>query len=90
MLNVSPLCCSSEARDLYQQLAALSVGQRLKLAVDTVKDGDGSTFKSDELVGATIRANKYHLMGMFFSLSQVITLYDRYRLIVPCESMSLT
>ncbi|XP_019744636.1 protein RRP5 homolog isoform X2 [Hippocampus comes] len=62
-----------KAGDLYQQLAALSVGQRLKLAVDTVKDGDGSTFKSDELVGATIRANKYHLIGIQLTPGQKVT-----------------
>ncbi|XP_077426808.1 protein RRP5 homolog [Vanacampus margaritifer] len=52
-----------ETGELYQQLAALTVGQRLKLVVDTVKNGDGANFKSDELVGANIQANKHHVMG---------------------------
>lgn len=43
-------------------MAALSVGQKLKLTVDAVKD-TGATFKSDDLVGAAIVANKHHIMG---------------------------
>lgn len=50
--------------ELQQQLAALSVGQKLKLTVDTVND-TGATFKSDALIGATILANKHHMMGMY-------------------------
>lgn len=50
--------------ELQQQLAALSVGQKLKLTVDTVND-TGATFKSDGLIGATILANKHHMMGMY-------------------------
>ncbi|XP_070711893.1 protein RRP5 homolog isoform X2 [Pempheris klunzingeri] len=49
--------------DLCQQLAALSVGQKLKLTVDTVKD-TGVTFTSHEVVGATILATKHHVMGV--------------------------
>lgn len=65
MSNVS-LCLSllSEDSDLRQQLAALCVGQKLKLTVDTVKDS-GATFKSDDLAGATIQATKHHVMGMY-------------------------
>lgn len=57
----------SDNSDLRQQLAALSVAQKLKLTVDTTKDS-GATFKSDDLVGATILATKHHVMGMYISL----------------------
>lgn len=64
--SVSKLSSSSPPgdSDLRQQLAALSVGQRLKLTVDTLGDDD-TTFKSDDLIGATILATKYHAMGMY-------------------------
>lgn len=56
----------SDNSDLRQQLAALFVGQKLKLTVDTVEDS-GATFKSDDLAGATILASKHHVMGMFLT-----------------------
>uniref|UniRef100_A0A7N6B9F3 S1 motif domain-containing protein n=1 Tax=Anabas testudineus TaxID=64144 RepID=A0A7N6B9F3_ANATE len=49
-------------REVFSKLSALSVGQKLKLTVDTVSDS-GATFKSDDLVGATITASKHHVMG---------------------------
>lgn len=61
----------SDNSDLRQQLAALSVGQKLKLTVDTVKDS-GAIFKSDDLVGATILATKHHVMGMYLTRSNSI------------------
>lgn len=54
--------------ELRQQLAALSVGQRLKLTVNTAT-GDGATFVSDELPGATIQASKHHVTGMLCVLT---------------------
>lgn len=57
-------CFFLDNSELQQQLAALSVGQKLKLTVDTVND-TGATFKSDGLIGATILANKHHVMGMY-------------------------
>lgn len=53
----------SDDSELRQQLAALSVGQRLKLTVNTATD-NGATFVSDELHGATIQASKHHVTGM--------------------------
>ncbi|XP_030586460.1 protein RRP5 homolog isoform X2 [Archocentrus centrarchus] len=58
-------------RDLCQQLAALSVGQKLKLTVDAVKD-TGAVFKSDDLVGATILANKHHIIGVKLTEGQKV------------------
>uniref|UniRef100_A0AAX7SYM0 Protein RRP5 homolog n=1 Tax=Astatotilapia calliptera TaxID=8154 RepID=A0AAX7SYM0_ASTCA len=57
--------------ELQQQLAALSVGQKLKLTVDTVND-TGATFKSDALIGATILANKHHMMGVKLTNGQKV------------------
>ncbi|XP_061625770.1 protein RRP5 homolog isoform X1 [Phyllopteryx taeniolatus] len=69
---VTEMIAMKDTRDLYQQLAALSVGQRLKLVVDTVKNGDGTNFKSDELVGATIQATKYHVIGFQLTPGQKV------------------
>lgn len=56
----------SDDSDLRQQLSALSVGEKLKLTVDSAKDS-GAIFKSDDLVGATILATKHHVMGMYLT-----------------------
>lgn len=58
--------------DLHQQLAALSVGQKLKLTVDTANDC-GASFKSDDLIGATVLATKYHAMGVNLTPGQKVT-----------------
>ncbi|KAG7486709.1 RRP5-like isoform X1 [Solea senegalensis] len=58
--------------ELRQQLAALTVGQKLKMTVDTV-DGNGATFKSDDLGDATILASKYHVMGVNLTAGQKVT-----------------
>lgn len=54
----------SDNSEHCQPLASLSVAEKLKLTVDTVKDS-GATFKSHDLVGVAILANKYHVMGMY-------------------------
>ncbi|TNM85943.1 hypothetical protein fugu_008214 [Takifugu bimaculatus] len=51
---------------------ALSVGQRLKLTVNTATD-NGATFVSDELHGATIQASKHHVTGMNLVPGQKVT-----------------
>lgn len=53
----------SEDSDLRQQLAALIVGQKLKLTVDTVDSG--ARFKSDNLAGATIIATENQVIGEY-------------------------
>ncbi|XP_035493857.2 protein RRP5 homolog [Scophthalmus maximus] len=55
-----------------QPLASLSVAEKLKLTVDTVKDS-GATFKSHDLVGVAILANKYHVMGVNLTPGQKVT-----------------
>lgn len=47
---------------MVQQLAALSVGQKLKLTVDSVTDSE-VTFKSDDVHSATVQASKHHVTG---------------------------
>lgn len=57
--------------ELHQQLAGLSVGQRLKLTVNTMAD-NGATFVSDNLHGATIQASQDHVKGMLGILTVTI------------------
>lgn len=61
--TVAEMLASREDSDLHEQLAALTVGQKLKLTVDVLND-DGATFKSDEIGGATIHASKHHVIGV--------------------------
>ncbi|XP_074485164.1 protein RRP5 homolog [Sebastes fasciatus] len=69
---VSEMLATRENSDLRKQLAALSVGEKLKLTVDTAKDS-GATFKSDDLAGATILANKHHVTGVNLTPGQKVT-----------------
>nr|XP_020451870.1 protein RRP5 homolog [Monopterus albus] len=69
---VAEMLALRDTSDLRQQLAALSVGQKLKLTVDAAKD-IGVTFKSDDLVGATIQASKHHVMGVNLTSGQKVT-----------------
>ncbi|KAM9856432.1 protein RRP5 homolog [Aulostomus maculatus] len=69
---VNEMFATRDNVDLRQQLAALTVGQKLKLTVDTAEDS-GATFKSDDLVGATILATKHHVMGTNLTSGQKVT-----------------
>ncbi|KAM4603795.1 protein RRP5 homolog isoform 1-T2 [Polymixia lowei] len=57
--------------DLRQNLLELTVGQKLSLTVDDLKDG-GATFKSDKLTGATIVATKNHVPGVNLTPGQKV------------------
>ncbi|XP_034095029.1 protein RRP5 homolog [Gymnodraco acuticeps] len=70
---VSEMLASRENSDLHQQLAALAVGEKLKLTVDTSSKDSGATFKSDDLTHATILATKHHVMGANLSPGQKAT-----------------
>nr|XP_057914269.1 protein RRP5 homolog isoform X2 [Doryrhamphus excisus] len=70
--SVAEMIALRDTTDLRQQLAALSIGQRLKLVVDTEVD-DGAVFKSDDLPGATILATKHHVTGFQLSPGQKVT-----------------
>ncbi|XP_041640703.1 protein RRP5 homolog [Cheilinus undulatus] len=69
---VTEMLVIRENSDLRQQLAALSVGEKLKLTVDTMKE-NGATFTSDYMAGATIMATKYHIMGVNLNPGQKVT-----------------
>lgn len=58
--------------DLRQLLANLLVGQKLKLTVDSATQ-DGAKFKSDDLPGATIIANKHHVAGVNLTSGQKVS-----------------
>uniref|UniRef100_A0A3Q3F307 S1 motif domain-containing protein n=1 Tax=Labrus bergylta TaxID=56723 RepID=A0A3Q3F307_9LABR len=69
---VTEMLVSRDNSDLHQQLAALSVGEKLKLTVDTVKNS-GATLKSDDMAGATIMASKHHVMDVNLTPGQKVT-----------------
>lgn len=74
--------------ELRQNLAALSVGQKLKLTVDTVKEG--ATFISDDLAGATIQATKHHIMGVNLTEAQkVIAVVLHVDVLSSCVHVSI-
>ncbi|XP_055770329.1 protein RRP5 homolog [Salvelinus fontinalis] len=49
--------------DLLQQLSAVTIGQKMKMSVDEVREDGSVTFKSDELSAATVLATKDHAPG---------------------------
>lgn len=70
--SVGEMLSMRENSDLRQQLAELIIGQRVKLTVDSVEDAH-ATFKSDELMGATITATKNHFIGLKLVPGQKVT-----------------
>ncbi|XP_076001559.1 protein RRP5 homolog isoform X2 [Genypterus blacodes] len=70
--TVTEMLAARDNADLHKQLAALSVGQKLKLTVDTVPES-GATFKGDDLSGASIMATKHHVMGVSLTPGQKVT-----------------
>ncbi|XP_068445534.1 protein RRP5 homolog isoform X2 [Clinocottus analis] len=87
---VTEMLAMRENRDLCQQLAALTVGQKLKLTVDTVTDGCGATFKSDDLAGVTIMATRHHVMGVNLTSGQKVTVVILYvDLLSTCIHVSI-
>ncbi|XP_043970110.1 protein RRP5 homolog isoform X1 [Gambusia affinis] len=55
--------------ELRQQLAALTVGQKLKLTVDSATQ-DGAKFRFDDLPGADVIASKRHVAGVSLTPGQ--------------------
>uniref|UniRef100_A0A4W5L3E2 Protein RRP5 homolog n=1 Tax=Hucho hucho TaxID=62062 RepID=A0A4W5L3E2_9TELE len=49
--------------DLLKQLSAVTIGQKMKMSVDEVREDGSVTFKSDELSTATVLATKDHAPG---------------------------
>ncbi|XP_061578811.1 protein RRP5 homolog isoform X2 [Cololabis saira] len=66
---VNEMLAGRDNNELRQDLAALNVGQKLKLTVASVKDS-GATFKSDDLIGATFVATKQHIAGVNLTAGQ--------------------
>lgn len=58
--------------ELRQQLSNLSIGQRIKLTVDSIDDSH-ATFKSDEFIGASVIATKNHFTGLKLNPGQKAT-----------------
>uniref|UniRef100_A0A6Q2XCD3 S1 motif domain-containing protein n=1 Tax=Esox lucius TaxID=8010 RepID=A0A6Q2XCD3_ESOLU len=56
------MACRGDS-DLLKQLSAVTVGQKMKMSVDEVKEDGSVTFKSDELSSATVLATKEHVPG---------------------------
>ncbi|XP_055013980.1 protein RRP5 homolog isoform X2 [Boleophthalmus pectinirostris] len=69
---VTEMLSMRENADLRNQLSNLSIGQKVKLTVDSVVDTH-AIFKSDELIGATIIATKNHFIGLKLSPGQKVT-----------------
>ncbi|XP_017272432.1 protein RRP5 homolog [Kryptolebias marmoratus] len=68
---VNEMLAIKDGGELRQQLAALSVGQKLKLTVEGVTENE-ATFKSDDLNGVTFLANKHHRMGVNLTAGQKV------------------
>uniref|UniRef100_A0A1A8CQL2 Protein RRP5 homolog n=1 Tax=Nothobranchius kadleci TaxID=1051664 RepID=A0A1A8CQL2_NOTKA len=76
-------------RELRQQLLALSVGQKLKLTVDSVTES-GATFTSDELKDATLLATKHHTTGVELTPGQkVVSVVLHVDILTCCVHISV-
>uniref|UniRef100_A0A8C7HW95 Protein RRP5 homolog n=1 Tax=Oncorhynchus kisutch TaxID=8019 RepID=A0A8C7HW95_ONCKI len=60
---VMEMMASRGDSDLLKQLSAVTIGQRMKMSVDEVREDGSVTFKSDELSAATVLATKDHAPG---------------------------
>ncbi|XP_072319242.1 protein RRP5 homolog [Eucyclogobius newberryi] len=69
---VTEMLSLKENCDLQHQLSNLTIGQKVKLTVDSVVDTH-ATFKSDGLISATIMATKNHFIGLNLSPGQKVT-----------------
>ncbi|KAK7930283.1 hypothetical protein WMY93_006678 [Mugilogobius chulae] len=69
---VTEMLSMRENNELRHQLSNLSIGQKLKLTVDSVEDSK-ATFMSDEFIGSTILATKNHFIGQKLSPGQKVT-----------------
>uniref|UniRef100_A0A8C7S7A4 Protein RRP5 homolog n=1 Tax=Oncorhynchus mykiss TaxID=8022 RepID=A0A8C7S7A4_ONCMY len=62
---VMEMMASRGDSDLLKQLSAVTIGQRMKMSVDEVREDGSVTFKSDELSAATVLATKDHAPGEY-------------------------
>uniref|UniRef100_A0A8C7J5R3 Protein RRP5 homolog n=1 Tax=Oncorhynchus kisutch TaxID=8019 RepID=A0A8C7J5R3_ONCKI len=63
--EVIEMMASRGDSDLLKQLSAVTIGQRMKMSVDEVREDGSVTFKSDELSAATVLATKDHAPGEY-------------------------
>ncbi|KAJ8365798.1 hypothetical protein SKAU_G00146290 [Synaphobranchus kaupii] len=59
--------------ELLQFLSTLTLGHKLKMTVDEVKDDGTAMFVADQHKGATVLATKYHLAGVTVTPGQKVT-----------------
>ncbi|MGH0135552.1 UNVERIFIED_CONTAM: hypothetical protein FKN15_066160, partial [Acipenser sinensis] len=59
--------------EVAQNLSKLVLGQKLKLAVEEVKDDGTAYFKARQVAGATASATKHHLTGVSLDPGQNVT-----------------
>lgn len=59
-----PLSLTGDS-DLFTQLSAVTIGQKMKMSVDEVREDGSVTFKSDELSAATVLATKDNVPGEY-------------------------
>ncbi|CAB1344590.1 unnamed protein product, partial [Coregonus sp. 'balchen'] len=57
---VMEMMASRGDSDLLKQLSAVTIGQKMKMSVDEVREDGSVTFKSDELSAATVEAGSTH------------------------------
>uniref|UniRef100_A0A674BMT8 Programmed cell death 11 n=1 Tax=Salmo trutta TaxID=8032 RepID=A0A674BMT8_SALTR len=60
---VMEMMASRGDSDLLTQLSAVTIGQKMKMSVDEVREDGSVTFKSDELSAATVLATKDNAPG---------------------------
>ncbi|XP_046899644.1 protein RRP5 homolog isoform X2 [Hypomesus transpacificus] len=69
---VADMMANKEDSELHQQLSVVTLGQRLKLSVEQVKEDESVSLVCDDLKGATVLATKHHSMGVKVSPGQKV------------------
>uniref|UniRef100_A0A8C8K6M4 Protein RRP5 homolog n=1 Tax=Oncorhynchus tshawytscha TaxID=74940 RepID=A0A8C8K6M4_ONCTS len=72
---VMEMMASRGDSDLLKQLSAVTIGQRMKMSVDEVREDGSVTFKSDELSAATVLATKDHAPGEYSLYCMLVILH---------------
>ncbi|MGH0132943.1 UNVERIFIED_CONTAM: hypothetical protein FKN15_051161 [Acipenser sinensis] len=71
--DVCSMMTSRGDSEVAQNLSKLVLGQKLKLAVEKVKDDGTAYFKASQVAGATASAAKHHLTGVSLDPGQNVT-----------------
>ncbi|RXM27397.1 Protein RRP5-like [Acipenser ruthenus] len=71
--DVCSMMTSRGDSEVAQNLSKLVLGQKLKLAVEEVKDDGTAYFKASQVAGATASATKHHLTGVSLDPGQNVT-----------------